>query len=85
MQGEQLQRVLSFNYDRKESLLETYTPGELASLTGVGEKITIFEPGSISIERQMEGFTDGRQLWKIFLLTGLIFLALEVLLLRFMK
>jgi hypothetical protein len=85
MQGEQLQRILSFNYDRKESLLEVYTPGELASLPGVGENLTIFEPGSISIERQMEGFRDGKQLWKIFLLIGLIFLAVEVLLLRFMK
>ena len=85
MQGEQLHRFLSLNYDRRESLMETYTPAELTALPGAGENITVFEPGSISIERQMESYRDGKQLWKLFVLLALIFLAVEVLLLRFMK
>ncbi len=83
--GDQLQRILSFNYDRRESLLESYSPAELASVAQGMDQITIFEPGSISFEKQMERFRGGRQLWKLFLLLGLVFLLMEVLLLRFMK
>jgi len=85
MLGEQLQRFLSFNYDRRESLLESYSPAELLSVAAVMNQITIFEPGTISFERQMESFRGGQQLWKLFLALGLIFLFAEGLLLRFLK
>ncbi len=85
MLGEQLQRFISFNYDRRESLLESYSPTELASLIGDTDNIAIFEPGTISFEKQLERFAGGRQLWRLFLILGLVFLFSEVLLLRFLK
>jgi hypothetical protein len=85
MLGEQLQRIISFNYDRRESLLESYSPAELESLTAGMGPVTIFEPGALSFEKQMESFRGGRQLWKLFLILGLAFLFAEVLLLRFMR
>jgi hypothetical protein len=85
MLGEQLQRILSFNYDRRESLLESYSPAELASVAAGMGQITIFEPGTLSFGKQMESFRGGQQLWKLFLILGLAFLFAEVLLLRFMR
>lgn len=80
-------RVLSFNYDRRESLLESYSKNELHSLADnfPHQNVFVFEPGSLSFEKQMEIIRGGRQLWKIFLILGILFLFAEVLLLRFLK
>jgi hypothetical protein len=84
--GDTLQ-TLSFNYDRRESFLELYSPGEIkAMITQYGlNNINVFEPGEISFEKQMELFRGGKQLWKLFIVLALICLLAEVLLLRFMK
>ncbi|TVQ88683.1 MAG: hypothetical protein EA393_08225 [Bacteroidetes bacterium] len=80
-------RVLSFNYDRRESLLDSYNASDINSLNYVRENdnVSVLEPGIISFDKQMEAFMGGRQLWKIFVLLGILFLLTEVLLLRFMK
>ncbi len=83
--GDNLLRYLSFNYDRRESLLESYAKGEIQQLTQEHENLFTFESGNVSFEQQLERLRGGRQLWRIFLLIALLFLATEVLLLRFMK
>ncbi len=83
--GEELLQYVAFNYDRRESLLDSYSTDEIRGWTGNRTHDHVFEAGSISIDQQMERYAGGQQLWKIFLIMALAFLLLEVLLLRFMK
>ena len=85
--GETLLRNLSFNYDRRESLLEAYSPNEIEQIIAGYEhgNTFLFEHGNVSFEKQMEVMRGGRQLWRLFLLIGLAFLLAEVFLLRFLK
>jgi len=85
--GEKEVRFLSFNYDRRESLMDAWSADELKSMINNSELsyLNLFEPGIVSIEKQMELLTGGRELWKIFLMFGIFFLLAEVFLLRFLK
>ncbi len=85
--GDHVLRMLSFNYDRRESLLESYTSSEINSFIGSYDNVRshVIQTGDISFERQLETARGGRQLWKAFLFMGLLFLFAEVLLLRFWK
>jgi hypothetical protein len=87
MTDDEIIRKLAFNYDRRESLLEVLDGSELEEMaSGLdSEKITVFDTEKITIEKQMDLFRGGRQLWKIFLLIGLLFLLAEVILLRIWK
>ena len=78
-------RVLSFNYDRRESLLENLGSQQLNIIAGNFNNVFVVEPGSVSLEKQMELIKGGRQLWRLFLLIGLMFLVAEVVLLRLLK
>lgn len=83
--ADNLLRYLSFNYDRRESLLESYPKSEIDQLTVEQENIFTFDSGNVSFEQQLERLRGGKQLWRLFLLIALLFLAMEVVLLRFMK
>lgn len=83
--ADNLLRYLSFNYDRRESLLESYPKSEIDQLTAEQENIFTFDSGNVSFEQQLERLRGGKQLWRLFLLIALLFLAMEVVLLRFMK
>jgi hypothetical protein len=80
-------RKLAFNYDRRESLLEVLDGTDLERMASAldSDNITVFDAEQITIEKQMDVFRGGRQLWKIFLLIGLLFLLAEVVLLRIWK
>jgi hypothetical protein len=80
-------RSLSFNFDRRESLLDNFTIQQIqdAVLSAGLNNIYVFEPTHAPLQKQMELMKAGVQLWKIFLLMGLFFLFSEVLLLRFLK
>ena len=74
----------AFNYDRKESDLAYYSLTDLREL--VGENVNIIEvvddiPFSTLIEEQSQGIV----LWRWCLALALLFLVVEVLLLRFWK
>jgi hypothetical protein len=80
-------RILAFNYDRRESLLESIDAGKIKSMVSGPDwdNVTVFDTKQLTIEKQMELFRGGRQLWKIFLMIGLLFLLAEVVLLRLWK
>jgi hypothetical protein len=82
-----LLRSLSFNYDRRESLLESYSVPQLESIAAAGGdgNVFVFSNERISVEKQMELLKGGRQLWKLFLLIALALLITEVVLLRLWK
>lgn len=81
-----LLRHLSFNYNRKESDLDTYeTEGlkEYASNTGLN--ITLFDAKDEFLSESIRNNSIGKTLWKYFVILALFFLGLEILFLRILK
>jgi hypothetical protein len=76
--------VYAFNYDRKESQLAYYTPEELGSQFGPVASIIDAADNKV-LTAQIEERSQGIVLWRWCLILALIFLALEVLLLRFWR
>jgi hypothetical protein len=77
---------LSFNFNRLESDLTCYTTDELQALleTNQDASIHILSGG----EKSLTSFIDmeeGQKLWKLCIIIALLFLAIETLLLRFMR
>lgn len=78
---------LSYNYQRKESLLESYKAGELESTLNAngianGEVLNLEKQ---SFEKYVERLGLGKSLVRWFLLFALLCLATEVILLRFRR
>ena len=78
---------LAFNFDRKESDMNFYSKEELQKQ--VDEKgfknIRIIEPNEKNIANTIQEEKDGKQLWKLFLILALVFLALEIIIIRLFK
>lgn len=78
---------ISFNYDRKESDL-TYldTEGlEQYISTNLENKAKIINADSHNIAIELKEFSEGRQLWQLFLILALLFIICEVALARLLK
>ncbi len=78
---------ISFNYDRRESMLKNYLPEKVKEIikTNGLNSFTLIELGDKNIEQVLDEFERGVQLWKYFIILALIFLAGEVLILRFWR
>jgi hypothetical protein len=78
---------LGFNYDRKESELACYTSSELQEqYEKVGySNFSVIESKAKDITTTLKEAGQGKPLWKICILMVLLFLAAEVLLLRFWR
>lgn len=85
--GEQSLSGLSFNYDRKESNLERYTAGELVTLyeNAALKNFSLIDVEDKDVSKVLADMSRGTKLWKWCILFALLFLAAEVLLLRFWK
>jgi hypothetical protein len=78
--------LIAFDIDKRESLLDQWTPEEVKAMLGGGNNISIFQPASQgSFTNEIKERYLGRQLWKYALISALLFLLAEVLLIRFMK
>lgn len=78
---------LAFNFDRKESDLSCYTGDELekeAEKAGL-EGYSVLQSDVRDIGTQLKQLSQGTKLWKLFIILALVFLAIEVLLLRLWK
>jgi hypothetical protein len=78
---------LAFNFDRKESDLTTLNNNELSSninsLNYLNFNVINNTEGSLT--KTLAEIDHGKKLWKLCVVLALLFLAIEVLLLRFMK
>jgi hypothetical protein len=85
--GSSLIKGISFNYDRRESALEAWTSGELsAALTDAGlGNIQVLDTSGVDFNHALQKLQMGQQLWRWCIILALLFLALEVALLRFWK
>ena len=74
----------SFNFDRRESILSYFSIEQLAQLIGAGVSV-IDGDQKMNLGNYVKGVQKSKQLWTYFLLLALLFLAVEVMLLRFWK
>jgi len=85
--GKDLLTGVSFNYNRKESDLTCYTADELKEelLKNNFNNFSVLETGAKSLNQSLMEIEQGKKLWKLCIILTLLFLAVEGLLLRFMK
>ena len=78
---------LAFNYSRKESDLSCYTTEELTkTITSKGWKsLSLVSDTQNDISKQILQGAEGKKLWKLFIILALLFIILEVALLRLLK
>jgi hypothetical protein len=78
---------LSFNFNRKESDLNCFTSEELKELLVDKNfnNFNILETGTQDLKQSLMEIEQGKKLWKLCIILALLFLAVEGLLLRFMK
>lgn len=87
LQDSKLLAGLSFNYDRRESDLQNYSPKDLSrkfqdlSL----HNFSVISTTGPSLTDTITSLNSGIKLWKLFIVLALIFFLAEVLLLRFWK
>ena len=78
--------LLAFNLDKRESILETFSAEELLQTLGANSRVTLFEASSTeSFSNEIKARYLGTPLWKYCLVLALVFLLMEVLLIRFLK
>jgi hypothetical protein len=78
--------LLAFNLDKAESLLDQYNGEDVKELLGGSDLITIFEVDSQeAFSNEIKERYLGTPLWKFALLLALLFLLVEILLIRFLK
>ena len=87
LQGDSVLAVVSFNYNRKESSSNFFGEDEvLESLEKAGWTTAHVLDGSMKeLKQEVSQLDEGRPLWKIFLVLALLFLAIEIALIRLMK
>ena len=84
---DELVSVTAFNYNRAESQLKFRPAAELKSeIESLRLKnIKVIDSGDVELTRAFSSINEGTRLWKYCIILVLIFLAFEVLLLKFWK
>jgi len=78
---------LSFNYDRKESDLNYFNADELKTMFDKAglHNFDIIAAKNKDMTTMIKELSEGVRLWKFFVILALVFLGIEVLLLRMFK
>ncbi|MDA3930383.1 MAG: BatA domain-containing protein [Prolixibacteraceae bacterium] len=83
--GEELVDGLSFNYQLSESDLTYYSEseiGKLAEKAGI-KHLNLVKGNNQKLETAIEELDNGKQLWKLFIALGILFLLCEAAIIRF--
>ena len=85
--GKELVSGLAFNFNRKESNLNCYNTAELRELLEKNNltNFSVLEKNAQSLKQSLTEIEQGKKLWKFCIIFALLFLGIEVLLLRFMR
>ncbi len=85
-EGDKILQGVSFNYSDEESMMKFYSRNQLDSIFRQNQTagIEILESDA-GLEYDMQLLIQGKHLWKTFLILALLFLAIEIILLRFWK
>ncbi|MDQ3394254.1 MAG: BatA domain-containing protein [Bacteroidota bacterium] len=85
VQKDQIQKTIAFNFDKSESLLETYNEDELKNLFAANENVKLFNADNVSqFTKEMKEAHFGISLWEYAIILALFFLLCEILFLRFL-
>lgn len=84
MQSDTILQKMAFNYNRKESELDYYNPTDLQAWVGDNAKVIDINDNTV-LTAKIEERSKGVTLWRWCVILALLFLAAEVLLLRFWK
>jgi hypothetical protein len=80
----QVNHGFAFNYNRRESALQYFSPEELSER--LGEKVNIISALDTAVlTARIEENNQGTVLWRWCIILVLLFLGIEILLLRFWK
>ena len=86
IQGDSIQAVLAINYGRGESDCTPITKDELSAWAEGKSNVHVMDAvNQIDFSDELKSLRDGKPLWKYCIILALIFLLVEVLLLRFLK
>lgn len=86
VRNNEILQSISLNYNRNESELEYFLPEELLEQANIlGLNFSILEEDASELKKSIGEIDKGTALWKYFIILALIFLGIEILLLRFMK
>lgn len=87
MQGDEQLALVSFNYDRSESSNERLSEKELETMLEKAgwPHANILDGAAKELKQTILQLDEGRPLWKLFIILALVFLATEILLIRFLK
>ncbi|HTE29461.1 MAG TPA: VWA domain-containing protein [Chryseolinea sp.] len=78
--------LIAFNLDKAESLMDQYTGDEVKKILGDGKNITIFKVGTPdAFSNEIKERYLGKPLWKYALVLSILFVLVEILLIRFLK
>jgi hypothetical protein len=83
MEGEEVVYTLAFNYSRKESDLRFYTTEELDIWTEDKEGVRVIDSMNKKIKKST--VREEKPLWKYFIIAALIFVFLEIFLIKLVK
>ncbi len=79
-------KVLAFNHDHTESMMDFYSVNELKSLFGSNKNIQVFDKiDDTDFVNTFKEQNFGVTLWKYFILAALLFLGLEIFIIKMMK
>jgi len=86
VQDEKIIGKLSFNYNRKESQVAIYSPEKFMELADIKQlNYQLLNENNDILRSKIEKLDQGTPLWKYFIILALIFIAIEVFLLRYLK
>jgi hypothetical protein len=81
-----VERLVAFNHDNKESMMDFYSVDELKSIFNGNKNVQVFDKiDDVDFVKTFKDQNFGVALWKYFLIAALAFLAIEILLVRLMK
>mgnify|MGYP001548833616 CR=1 FL=1 len=78
---------LAFNYSRKESDLVCFTKNELSEMIKkmAWKRTHLIEASAGNMQASLAEIGGGTRLWKLFVLLTLLFLGIEIILIKFLK
>lgn len=74
---------IAFNYNREESKMSFLTADELKDLSS--EKLSVWQSDNSSLTKLIKDESLGKRFWKICVILALVFIGLEILLIRAFK
>lgn len=86
VQEEKVIGQVSFNYNREESKVATYSPNEFMEEATIKQlNFQLINEKNDVLRSKIEKIDQGTPLWKYFIILALLFLAIEIILLRYLK